>query len=172
MYKCIIISIFAIIFCTQCRSTRTANRGVRKPTEKLALNVNGAALNKIVFLTYKVTYDSATQQYNFRLLNKYFADGELNPNMLAEQAYIEPGYFFCEITGAEKTQYNRVEDPLQLVREGPSDDDSGKLTKVVVHQSEGEISLRFQYLPGSKQLFIKIPFPHSHQLKTIYHAQL
>jgi hypothetical protein len=172
MYKCIAVFIFAVIFLVQCRSTRTADGSLRKPVEKLALNANGEALNKIVFLTYKVTYDSLTQQYNFRLTRKFFADGELNPNMLAAPSYIEPGYFLCEITGTEKAQYNKVEDPLQLIREFPSDDISGKLSKVVIHQSEGEITLRFQYIPGAKNILIKIPFPHSQQLKTIYHAQL
>jgi len=172
MYKFPLIPVLALLFLVHCRSARTTDGSLRKPVEKLALNTNGEAINKIVFLTYRVTYDSLTQQYNFRLTRKFFANGELNPNMLAEQSYIEPGYFYCEITGTEKKQYNRVEDPLQLVREFPSDDTSGQLSKVVIHQSEGDITLRFQYVPGSKNLLIKIPFPHSQKLKTIYYAQL
>jgi hypothetical protein len=168
MYKSLVIPTLAILFFVQCRSTHTA----RLPVEKLSLNAGGAAINKIVFLTYKVRYDSLTQQYSFQLTRKFFADGELNPSTLAEQSYIEPGYFFCEITGSEKTQYNRVEDPTRLVREFPSDDTSGQLSKVVIHQSEGDITLRFQYVPGTKNLLIKIPFPHSQKLKTIYYAQL
>lgn len=172
MKTSIVIPILALLFFTHCRSTRTADGSLRKPTEKLALNTNGEAVNKIVFLTYKVNYDSLTQQYRFSLINKYFADGELNPNMLAEQPAIEQGYFFCEVTGTAQKQYNKVEDPLQLVREYPSDDTSGKLSKIVIYQKEGEITLRFQYIPGVKNILIKTPFPHSQQLKTIYYAQL
>jgi hypothetical protein len=152
----------------QCRSAGE----LRKPTDKLTLNKDGAALNKIIFLTYRVTYDSLKQQHNFQLINKIFADGELNPNTLAEQPSIEPNYFYCEVNGTAAIQYNKVEDPLHVIREYPSDENSGKLTKVEIHQPEGEITLRFQYIPGVKKLLIKIPFPHSQKLKTIYYAQL
>lgn len=169
MPKCIVIPILISIFFLQCRTSQT---GLRRPTEQLALNKNGAATNKIVFLTYKVTYDSIKQQHNFRLINKVFADGELNPNTLSEQPYVEPNYFYCEVSGTPSTQYNKVEDPLNIIREYPPDETSGKLTKVEIHQPEGEITLRFQYTPGVKNLLIKIPFPHSQKLKTIYYAQL
>jgi hypothetical protein len=152
----------------QCRSAGE----LRKPTDKLTLNKDGAALNKIVFLTYKVRYDSLQQQHSFQLINKIFADGELNPNTLAEQSYIEPDYLYCEVTGTPATQYNKVEDPLLLIREYPADEHSGQLTKVEIRQPEGEITLRFQYMPGVKNILIKIPYPHSQKLKTIYYAQL
>jgi hypothetical protein len=168
MPKCFVISILISLFFLQCH---TAN-GLRRPTERLSLNKDGAAANKIVFLTYKVTYDTTKQEYTFKLTNKVFADGQLNPNMLSEQPYIEPGYFYCEITGFAQTQYNKVEDPLNIIREYPSEDATGKLTKVEIHQSEGEITLRFQYSPDVKSLLIKKPFPHSQKFKTIYYAKI
>jgi hypothetical protein len=145
---------------------------LRKPTEQLTLNKSGDAINKIVFLTYKVTYDSLKQQYAFTLINKVFADGSLNPNTLSEKPDIEPHYFYCEVTGSQATQYNKVEDPLNIIREYPSDESSGKLTKIELHLPEGEITLRFQYSAGTKSLLIKIPYPDSLKLKTIYYAQL
>jgi hypothetical protein len=163
-----VISILISILFLQCRSSN----GLRRPTEQLTLNKNGDAINKIVFLTYKVTYDSLKQQYSFGLVNKVFADGTLNPNTLSEQPYIEPHYFYCEVTGSPATQYNKVEDPLNIVREYPSDETSGQLAKIEMHLPEGEITLRFQYTSGVKNLLIKVPFPHSQKLKTIYYAQL
>jgi hypothetical protein len=158
------IILISILF-LQCSS-------LRKPTEQLTLNKSGDAINKIVFLTYKVTYDSLKQQYAFALVNKVFADGALNPNALAEQPNIEPHYFYCEVTGSQATQYNKVEDPLNIIREYPSDESSGKLTKIEMHLPEGEITLRFQYTSDTKSLLIKTPLPHSQKLKTIYYAQL
>jgi hypothetical protein len=169
MSKCIVISILVSVLFLQCRTSQT---GLRRPTEKLTLNKDGAASNKIVFLTYKVTYDSLKQEHSFLLINKVFADGELNPNTLSEQPYIESRYFYCEVTGTPATQYNKVEDPLNIIREYPADETSGKLTKVEIHPAEGEITLRFQYTAGVKSLLIKVPFPHSQKLKTIYYAQL
>lgn len=164
----IVIPVLVCLLFMHCRSAGE----LRKPTDKLTLNKDGTALNRIVFLTYKVTYDSLKQQYGFQLINKIFAEGELNPNTLSEQPYTEPGYFYCEVTGTNATQYNKVEDPLNIIREYPSDDNSGKLTKTAIHLPEGEITLRFQYMPGVKNILIKIPFPHSQKLKTIYYAQL
>ncbi|RAJ05308.1 hypothetical protein LX64_02465 [Chitinophaga skermanii] len=155
---------------TQCKTQQS--KGLRKPTEKLALNKNGEAINKIVFLTYRVTYDSTRQQYDFKLTNKFFADGELNPNMLAQVPSIEPNYLYCEVTGKYGTQYNKVENPLQIVREYPADDESGALAKITIHQKEGEFTARFQYNSDVKYLMIKIPNLQSQQLKTIYYAQL
>lgn len=164
----IVIPILISMLFLQCRTST----GLRRPTEKLTLNRNGDAINKIIFLTYKVTYDSLQQQYRFGLINKFFADGALNPNTLSEQPYVEPHYFYCEVTGAQATQYNKVEDPLNIIREYPSDESSGQLNKIEMHLPEGEITLRFQYTSGVKNLLIKVPFPHSQKLKTIYYAQL
>lgn len=168
MTKYIVVPVLVCLLFMQCRSSGE----LRKPIDKLTLNKDGTALNKIVFLTYKVTYDSLQQRYNFQLINKVFADGELNPNTLAEPPSVEPNYFYCEVNGKAAIQYNKVEDPLHIVREYPSDDTSGKLAKTDIYLPEGEITLRFQYIPGVKNILIKTPFPHSQKLKTIYYAQL
>lgn len=127
---------------------------------------------KILFLTLNMTLiDSASDTYQFSLVNSVFADGQLHKNSLKEPS-IEPFYLYCEITDDDKkrSDFIKVRNPLlKVVEYSP---EIGKLDKKLFVSQTGEIYLRFQFSKTSKYLTIYKPQPDLRTLKKIYHAQI
>jgi hypothetical protein len=171
MFKHVAAILFLVSLVTGCQTARNS-AGKRLPADQLHLAEDPAATGKIIFLTYKVRYDSLAETYNFRLLQKQFANGQLSPDMLAEKPAPQQHYFNCEIAGAAGTQYVQVQDPLNQEVEYPGDpNNDAALTRTVIRAAEGEMTIRFQHQPGLKTLIIQSPNINQ-QLKTIYHAKL
>lgn len=90
----------------------------------------------------------------------------------AEETLIEPGYLYYQILSENSTgnnkHYERVQNPLAAVYEGPAE--NGAMAKTTVTKVSGEILIRFQYGEATKSIVIYKPELPSLNLKPIYHA--
>lgn len=157
-------------FCHSPLKSQNSN-GVTSPG--LALNKNGDALNKIVFLTFEVTLvDSVKDEYSFSLLHKNFSVGTLKKDLSLNDERKDDAYLYYGFEGAadKPNKQYKVLNPLVLTLEYP--EDNGALNKKTVYKKKGELTIRFQYEQNLKSISIFKVKPGSLTLKKIYDATL
>lgn len=174
MFQSICYGVLATITMNSCTvASKQQQRGTT--VEKLNLNSTGAAINKIAFLTFRITAtDTLKDLFDIKLINTHFAEGLLKKNVVATETVIEPYYLYYQVYREDKKRqdkhFERVINPLSKVLEYSSED--GKLAKKTVYNNSGELVIRFQYDQNLKSLKIFKPDQRSLALKPIYHAIL
>ena len=169
------LSLFPVLFVLMfgnCSAPLKVQHSSEGLNDKLEINKNGTALNKIVFLTFEVTLvDSINDLYNFKLKNTLFAPGLLKQNKLDDQMAIEPYYFYYQVSGENQKlkTYQKVQNPLQTVYEYAGENG---LNKKLIQKRSGEMIVRFNYNKDSKYISFFKPDNNTKTFKTIYHALL
>ncbi|MFY0255143.1 hypothetical protein ACDQ55_14440 [Chitinophaga sp. 30R24] len=168
----LLLSVTAWICAVHCKTSGNVLSRNNFQVDKLQLLNDSGAAGKIIFLTYRVSYDSAQQVYRFMLVNKQFSEGRLGPDALSERPIPEKNYFICEIKGSNNTQYIKEQDPLNREVEYPGDPtNDAALARTVITAPEGELTIRFQYQDDMQFLTIQAFNNNNAHLKTIYRAK-
>ncbi len=159
--------------CKTRASIQQANHKEAPPAVQLGVNTEGAAEDKIVYLTFEVQLiDSTLDLYSFTLKHKVLAAGRLKENFGGAPYIADSNALFYQLATDTTTtrQLVKIQNPLRKTIEySPAE---RQLEVKTIYRTKGDLTIRFQMEKGIRYLsFYKLQ-PHSATLKRIYHALL